>query len=69
MTKRNVLGGNIELRNPNGHVSPIMVKAKMLIQEIWKLKRRLSVNDKAKYTFMRSVMRFSKAYGITQCLH
>lgn len=38
LTKRIVLSEIARLHDPNGFVSPIIVKAKMIMQEIWKLK-------------------------------
>lgn len=40
MTKRNVLSEILKLHDPNGYVSPIIVKAKMLMQDIWKLNNK-----------------------------
>ncbi|XP_055309640.1 uncharacterized protein LOC129573278, partial [Sitodiplosis mosellana] len=49
MTKRRVLSEIARLHDPNGFVAPIVVKAKMLMKEIWKIGRGDGKHSKLKW--------------------
>lgn len=46
ISKRIILENIAKLYDPNGFISPVIVKAKMLMQDIWRLKRTEKYNGK-----------------------